>query len=388
MLKIMQPRVTLFAGNFFIVIASTMISYTLFAYLSTFIPTAQVGFVLAAASAIALVTFFFLPRVVAHYGAQQTALWFSFAEIFLLFGSAAVSRSIVSAVLVVCAASIIPLILYELDLLLEATFHGEEAAGRARTFFLTGGNLGAITAPLLIGVLLANADRYAFVFFAAASCFALFVVLFSGRRLPHGASPHVSHITHSLKRLVRDRDLAAVTVGHLVLYFFYVWAPLYIPVYLHSVLGIPWVTLGWAFSVMLLPFILIEYPIGWISDNILGDKEFMFAGFCIAGASLASIGLFTQETPFAFILVALIMTRIGAALIESTTEDHFFRRVSKRDLVSVSVFRGVWPLATTFAPLLGGIFLLWVGYQGFFFITGGIVFVVGIIATLLIRDFR
>ena len=114
----------------------------------------------------------------------------------------------------------------------------------------------------------------------------------------------------------------------------------------------------------------------------------MLAGFIIAGSALASVSLLTPTSAPFTILAILIATRVGAALVESMTEGHFFRRVSEKDIVSVSIFRGVWPLADAVAPLVGSAILIFGSYQLFFVLTGGFVLVTGIISTLLVRDFR
>lgn len=384
----MHPRTILSIGNFFLIVSATLVSYTLISYLSAFIPEGLIGFAIAGGAVVAVIIFPFLPRLVERYGAQRLALYFAFAMMIMLFAVAAAPKTIVSAILVVLVLSLLPLLYYELDLLLEATGDDENISGRVRTIFLTGGNIGAFVAPLLIGTLLAHTSQYTYVFFAAAASVVPFIVLLSARRLPAGITPKPSHVRDTLKHLARDRDLMAVTVAHLILYCFYIWAPLYIPVYLHAVLGIPWSTLGWMFSIMLIPYILIEYPAGWVADRILGDKELMFTGFLIAGSALASVSLLTSASTTLSIVLVLVSTRIGAALIESMTEGHFFRRVGEQDVISVSVFRGVWPLANTIAPLLGTLIFFIDGYQIFFIITGGFVAVAGTIATLCIKDFR
>jgi MFS family permease len=215
-----------------------------------------------------------------------------------------------------------------------------------------------------------------------------FLVLFAARLLPHGSAPSRSQTQDTLAHLARNRDLAAVTFGHYILYLFYIWAPLYVPVYLHTILGIPWSTLGWMFSLMLLPYVLIEYPAGWIADRKLGDKKLMLLGFLIAGLSLAAIGLLTADSSPALILIILLGTRIGAALIESMTEGHFFRCVSENVVVSVSVFRGVWPLANFTAPLIASSIIFWGNYPLLFILTGGFIVIAGAITTSFIRDFN
>ncbi len=384
----MRPRVVLSVGNFFFALFSTAIIYILLPYLASFMPEAYAGLVVALGALGACFAFPFLPRLVARYGAQQLALAFAFLEMVSLLALAAHPSALAGAFLIAVSVALQPFLAYELDLLLEATVAEEGTTGRVRTLFLTAWNVAALAAPLLMGALLAGSDAYGRVFLAAAAALVPFIVLFAARRLPESAPPKISAMRDTLSCILRDRDLAAVTVGHLFLYLFYVWAPLYVPVYLHGVLGIPWGELGWMFSIMLIPYVVVEYPAGWIADRFLGDKEMMFAGFLIAGGALAALGAVTRATPLLAILAILVVSRIGAALVESMTEGHFFRRVSEKDVNSVSVFRGIWPLADLIAPLVGSGILLVGSYPALFVATGGFLAVAGVATTSLIRDFR
>ncbi len=349
---------------------------------------AYTGLVIAAGALVACICFPFLPRFVSRYGAQQMALIFALLEILALLALSAVPGVFAAAFFVAVTVALQPFLAYELDLLLEATVLEEGTTGRVRALFLTAWNVASLGAPLLLGALLASSDAYNLVFLAAAAALVPFVTLFAARKLPQVRTPQLSHMRDTLHCLLRDRDLAAVTFGHLLLYLFFVWAPLYVPIYLHNELLIPWSDLSWIFFIMLLPYTLIQYPSGVLADRYVGDKEMMFAGFLLAGASLAAVGLFSSSTPFFLIMIVLITSRIGSALIESMTEGHFFRRVSERDINSVSIFRGIWPLADLIAPIIGSIILLFGNYQLLFFITGGIIAVFGVIATCFIRDFR
>lgn len=384
----MHPRVALSVSNFFVIVSGTLVSYTMLSYLASFMPEAYFGVAISGGGGIALATFMFLPRLVARFGSQRVALNLTFFMIVLLFAAASAPLTVASAVCVILVISLQPLLYYELDLLLEATIENENESARVHTLFLTGGNVGALVAPLLIGTLLAHSESYAYVFFTAAAALLPFIILFTVRTFPAGHIPHHSDFRETFRRLMHDTDLLAVTIGHFILYLFSVWAPLYIPLYLHHDLGIPWANLGWMFSLMLIPYLLIEYPAGWIADRLLGDKEMMLAGFVIAGSALAAIGLLTHTTLPALMVAVLVATRIGAAFIESMTEGHFFRRVSEKDILSVSIFRAVWPLANIVAPLVGMAILAVDGYRVFFLLTGMCVAVLGTIATTFIRDSR
>jgi len=383
----MKPRVIISLGNFFFALFSTIITYMMIPYLSSFMSEVAAGLVIAGGAVLSCIVFPFLPRLVTRYGAQQLAIVFALIELLALFGLAAAPGAIAGAFFAAVAFSLQPFLAYELDLLLEATVAEEGTTGRVRTLFITAWNIAALAAPLLIGALLASSDAYASVFLAAALAIVPFIVLFAGRTLPAGRVPQIANIGETLRSILRDRDLAAVTFGHLLLYLFFVWAPFYTPLYLHEVLGIPWSELGWMFAVMLVPYVLIEYPAGILADKWIGDKELMFAGFLIMGSSLAAIGLLTPSSPLMLILAILVASRAGAALVESMTEGHFFRRVSEKDIGSVSIFRGIWPLSDIIAPVVGSIILVVGSYQSLFFITGGFIALAGMGTTLLIKDF-
>lgn len=384
----MRPRTVLFVGNFFLSLFTALIGFVLLPYLSSFVGAAYAGFIIAGGALVAVVLFPLLPHLVARHGAQRIALIFATAEMAALFAVALFPGALTASLLLALAIALQPLLSYELDLLLEGTMAEEGSTGRVRTLFITAWNLAALTAPLLVGALLADTDAYGRVFLAAGAALVPFVVLFATRSLPQSRPIETSHIPDTLVCIARDRDLAVVTFGHFLLYAFLAWVSFYIPFFLHSILDIPWMTLGWMFALMLLPYSLIEYPAGWFADRVLGDKELMFAGFIIAGGALASLGLLSPDSPIALIVLILLASRVGAALIESMTESHFFRRVSERDVNSISVFRGVWPLANLVALTIGSIILLYGNYQLLFALTGGFTAVAGAIAMLFIKDFR
>lgn len=240
----MHPRVVLSTGNFFFSLCSSLIAYIPLSYLAFFMPPAYTGLVIAGGAVLALISFPFLPKLVARYGAQKLVLVFAIIEMLVLLILAIAPSTFAISILIALAISIQPLLSYELDLLLEATVAEEGTTGRVRTIFLTAWNVASIIAPLFVGVLLMKSNAYGRVFLAAAAALVPFIILFATRHLPRGAPVATSTMRDAFVCITHDRDIAAVTLGHLILYLFYVWAPLYIPIYLHNVLSIPWSNLG------------------------------------------------------------------------------------------------------------------------------------------------
>ena len=315
----MHPRGVFYIGNFFFSLFVALITFVQLSYLSSFMPVAYTGLVIAGGALVAIFIFPFMPELTARYSAQWLVLVFAILEIAALIAIVASPGPLAAVFLVAVTIALQPLIAYELDILLETATTEEGTTGRVRALFLTAWNLAALVAVLLIGVLLASSDDYSRVFIAAAVALTPFIVLFAMRHLPN---------------------------------------------------------------------VLIQYPAGAVADRLLGDKELMFAGFILAGASFAAIGFFTTSTSLTLIAFVLFASRIGAALIEGMTEGHFFRRMSEKDVNTIGVWRGIWPLTELAAPIIGSAILIFGNYQLFFMLTGGFIAIAGVVTTLLIKDFR
>jgi MFS family permease len=384
-----MSRTTLSLGNFFFSLFVALVGYILFLYLSTRMSTTEAGLVVAGGALISLVAFPFLPRLSARYHPRQVVVYLSLVTTALLVALLAADTVCTIAVIVALIVAIQPVLSYELDLLFEAMLQSPDGAGTARSAFLTAWNFAIILSPLVVAAILASqGGTYEHVFLLAGVSVGMLGVLFSSKWAVAMTAKQPEAFFATVSCLSHDEDLRATIFGHFLLYLFFVWAPLYTPIYLHVVLGIPWSTLGPIFAIILIPYIVLEYPIGWLADNVLGDKEMMLAGFLLAGGALAALGSVTTATSITTIVVILFISRIGTSLVESTNEAHFFRRVSAKDINSVSIFRGVWPLANLVAPLIGSAVLLFGSYPLLFFVAGGSVALLGTFATLRITDFR
>jgi MFS family permease len=387
-ISVMSPRLTLSVGNFFSVAHFYLIIYILAPYLAEFMSEEFTGLIVSAGALATLALFPYAPLIVAKYGARRLVLGFAIIECLVLFSLALSPVPVVALILSAVACAVSPLIAYGLDLLLEATISGENVTGRVRTAFMTAGNAALFLAPFLIGFLLGNTDLYGRVFLAAALSLIPLIVLFSLHPLPEGGVPQMVRTRENLRVGFTDPDVRSIFVAYYLLQFFYYSAPLYVPLYLHNIIGIPWSTLGWVLAVVLVPFLVIEYPAGLIADRYLGDKEMMVAGFFITGIAVALFATVDLYTPLIVIITLLVATRVGVALVEAMTEGHFFRHVSERDAGMVSVFRMGRPFAALTAPIAASILLALGGYWWLFVGIALIVTIPGIISALGIKDIR
>lgn len=384
----MHPRITLSTSNFFLGFSFAISFYVVLPYLTSFMPARTTGFVVALGSAVAIGAFFYLPKLVARIGAQQAAILLSIAQMFAFFALAAKPNIFAAVPLIAIIIALQPFLTYTLDVLLEATVKEENITGQVRTLFLSAWNIAEIAAPLVLGALLNTGNDYSRIFLAAAVALVPVIVILSTHKLPSGKAPRLAHAKETFLEIIHNRDLTAVSLGHFILYLFYIWASLYAPFYLHNILHIPWSTLGWVFTIIFLPFIFIEYPAGFIADNYLGDKELMVLGFIIMGGSFAAMAFITNTTSIALIVGILLLSRVGAALVEAMTEAHFFRRVSETDIETIAFYRILWPASGLIAPLIGSALLFIDGFSLLFLVTGSGIVVFGTLAALSIKDFR
>ena len=383
----MHAQRILSLGNFFGATHFFLLIYVLAPYLATFMPESSIGLVVSLGAVLTLSVFPFVPQIVRKYGPQQLALAFAALEFILLLWLALGTGPIAAILLAALACATSPLLAYQMDLLLEATVESEQETGRIRTAFLTAGNITLIGTPLLIGLLLDGSDRYDRVFFAAALSLIPFILLLLAKRLPRGRVPLARKVHEAWLCIFNDTDLRAIAISMFILQLFY-HLTLFIPLFLHTSLGIPWSQLGWVFAVSLIPFVLVEYPAGILADTKLGDRTLLIVGFICTGIAFSLIAFVTAATPIFIILSILVFTRIGAALVEAMVEGHFFRRVSEEDASTVSVFRMMRPLGALIAPLIGSLFLAVSSYAAFFIACGMLVAVGGVLAALPVRSFR
>ncbi len=384
----MHPRLVLSIGNFLSAIYFFLVIYIVAPYLALLMPASKTGLVVSLGALATLILFPFVPQMVRTIGAKRLALILAALQAVFL-SVLALSPSVLFAVLcVVVVMALAPILSYQLDLLLEAVTDEEGTTGRVRTLFITAGSVALLLAPLIIGWVLDGTEAYGRVFLFAALSLTPFIALFLFERLPTGEVPHVSKIATTLACIWANPDLRAAALGNGVLQFFFHLAPLYIPLYLHTVLGFPWSDLGWVFAVMLLPFVFLEYPAGIIADKWLGDKEMLIAGFVITGIAFGALALVTASTSLVVIAAILFVSRIGAALVEAMVEGHFFRSVTERDASTITVYRMMRPVGALIAPLFASLLLITGNYLLFFMVSGALIVALGIIVTIPLRDVR
>lgn len=364
-----------------------LLAYIASSYLGQFLSSTQVGLVFSVSAALMILGFIFAPFILLRMSVRRAALLLSLADLATLFVLSLNPGPVLALSLIALQGAIAPLISYTLDLFLENATTDEGTTGHMRGMFLTAGNVALVASPILIGFILAKGDAYAHVFAAAAAALFVFIVIIVTRKrfLADEQITRAASLFSTLHCLIHSKEIRSVLIANTILQSFFIWAPVYVPLYLHVDLGISWEALGPVFALMLLPFLLIELPMGFLEDQFRGARAVMATGFTITGVSLMAFSFVTATTSLATIAIILVLTRVGAALIEITAETSFFRDVGGEDAESVSFFRMTRPLGMLVGPLIGSVLLLFVSLQALF-IPLGLLTLFGIPFALKIKD--
>ena len=68
---------------------------------------------------------------------------------------------------------------------------------------------------------------------------------------------------------------------------------------------------------------------------------------------------FLNGASFWWWVAVMVLSRVGAAMVESMTEVHFFRHVTEKDTSVITAFRALRPLGSVAGPLLASVALIY-----------------------------
>lgn len=348
---------------------SLIIAFSSSTYLEQFIDTTYVGLLYSAGSIVSIVLFLVLPTLLRSFGnVAITLITMLGAIIALLFIGLGFSPLLV-IVSFIALLALNPLGYFLIDIFSETLIgDNEENTGKKRGVILGLMSLAALAAPLLIGTIIGEANNLARLFFISAGVGFLFMILVIAIFRQFSDSQYHALPLRSLYQLMRqNHSISIVIYAHFLLQLFFSWAIIYIPLYLATEIGLDWQTIGNIIAVGLAAYALFEYPAGYIADTYTGEKEMMVAGFFILSLTVAGMAL---ATPFGVLgwMILMFINRIGASLVEATTESYFFKQVNGKDASLMSIFRLLRPMAVLCGSLLGTLSLLILPFQYIFFV--------------------
>lgn len=373
---------SIFLVGFLLTVALSLTGYLDSSFLGTFVSVKTVG-VLFSLGSIASITFLsYLPKITSKFGISGVFYGMAFLYLVSILGMLYTESALIfQALFVLYIASGVG-IYFAIDLLIEH-FSKNGSTGKTRGFYLAIYNLAYLVGPLMAGVLLKN-NSFEIVYLIAG-IFIIMMTLLYARDLEHivfNSKHNGTSLWRNFLRLTKNKDLRKVYFVSLMLAFFFSWMAIYVPIYMNQFVGFGWDKIGVMFALMHIPYITLEIPLGRLADRYRCEKSLMNLGLVILAVSTAAISLI-NGADFWLWTFALIATRIGASLIQVSTESYFFKRVSDRDADMIAVYRNASPVAYILGPLVATFFLSFVSYPNLFIILGVIMICVLLVSSRL-----
>lgn len=375
---------TLLSIGFLFGLHVTLPMYTNSSFLETITNENVIGWLYTAGALLTILGFLIVPHVVERLGNYKTSIILLMVQILLMFGLATVHNPQVIMLLFVLSAASTSLVMFTIDVFLESkTSIGD--TGRVRGLFLTVVNSAYLLAPMFAGSL-AKDGNYQGIFALAFGLLIplLYIIHANFDHYKDAAYSHAKFLT-TLRHVIHNKDLRAIFSANLILHTFYAWMIVYTPIYLNVNLGMSWENIGIIFTIMLLPFVFVNFPLGKIADSKLGEKEIMSAGFFLMGISTCALAFITTPNVWLW-AIGLLMTRIGAATAEIMIETYFFKKVPQQDAHVLGLFRITRPGAYIAAPGLTAIAFMFTDNYTYMFIGLGILVLFALRYTLSIKD--
>ncbi len=374
---------TLFLTNIFISFHYALIVYVNSSFLSNYFSDNQVSALFIIGSIFDTFILLNASKILQKIGIHRFIFYTFFMELLATLGMASAKSPFSASIYFLIHMVAISLLLFNMDVFVEATGTEESQTGSIRATYLTLTNICIVLAPATISLLLLHNTLTAAYLLSAVSILPLFYLL---RRFNALKNPVVKHFKaqETLAEYEKSKNLRNIFISNFLLQLFYGFMVIYTPLYLIKHIGFSWYEIGIMFTVMLLPFVLFEVPVGELADEKYGEKEFLTIGFVVMGLSTLVMGFITTKS---FILWAAILfvSRIGASLVEVTTESYFFKCVDANKTDVISFFRMTRPLAYLAAPLLATLSLQFLPFQ-YAFLVLGICMIIGTYYSLALQD--
>lgn len=358
--RILAGLMPIYVADLFFSFHYNSVIYVNSSFLEKFFSVDLVSLLFILGSLGSIILFFLATGLEKRLGNRIFFFLFLILEALAIAGLATIQAPIYIAVLFILFQSTSVMIFYSLDIFLEDATP-EKETGSVRGTYLTLLNLAVLLSPMMIAFFAPNGEfirLYIMSLFCLIPLFLLGIFSFKhfkDARQHFNSLPIISWWKH--------KDIRRVTLVRLTLNIFYSLAVIYIPIYLHQNIGFSWTEISIVFTIMLLPFVLFEIPVGRLADKWCGEKEFMTLGLFILGTTLLIIPFL--KTPSVVAWAALLfISRIGASFIEIASESYFFKQVNTKDLGMISIFRITWPVAFIIGPFLAILSINTLGFTG------------------------
>ncbi len=347
-------------------------------FLTRIISEKYVGILYTVASVLALILLTYSSSILKWMGNRKLILWLLLLNMVALTGMISSVDPYTIAASFIVFLSTNTLIYLCLDIFIEH-FEDPTKIGKTRGLYLTIVNIAWMISPLITSFLMTKEGGYKTIYQLAFIATAIMTIgLFFSVRTFTDSVYIKTPFLETYRFLKTNRHMLAINMINFILQFFYAWMVVYTPIYLYNHIGLGWEKIGIIFTMMLAPFVIISFPIGVLIDKYKVNKRLLLnIGFLIMGVSTFSLTIITTKSVILWGSI-LFLTRVGASIIESTSEIYFFSHKKEEDSALLSIFRDMSPAAYIVAPLLSTVIFIYLPFKSLFAILSLIILSTGL----------
>ncbi len=362
--------------SFLFTLHTAIAAYINSSFLTSIIKEDYVGLLYTASSLLIIIILSRSSIILKNFGNKKLTFIFIGVNMLALLGLIISKNHFVIMMSFVLFMTTNTLVFYCIDIFIEH-FSNNNKTGLIRGFYLTIINIAYLLSPLLAAYLIARGDYKAIYIFALALSLLMVIGLIFYTKNFKDKKYEKGSIVDALKNIRKQKDIYPIFIINLLLQFFYAWMVVYTPIYLHQHLGFNWNQIGIMFTIMLIPFTILGLPIGLLIDKYrVNKKTLLYLGFFTIGLTTSLIAFVSSLNTLVWGLV-LFGTRVGASIIETTSEIYFFEKISDKDVNLISIFRDMLPIAYILAPIIATIIFFFIPFNGYFFLILGIIMFLG-----------
>jgi MFS family permease len=386
--KMLKHRfIPLYVASLLLMFHGYVVAYVNSSLLEKYFSTVGTSTVYIIASALTILIFLFMSRVLHKLGNYKLTLTLVFIDLFSVLGISFADSMRAIAPLVITHLIVLSLIIFNIDIFMEEHIgNNEGVTGTRRGLLLALVSTVSAIAPFISSELVSAAGgsfQYAYMASAVTLIPIIFILLIYLRDFRDPAYTDI-HALEAIRGFWQKKDVRAVFIVHFVLQIFFMTMVVFSPIYLIKNIGLSWAEFGMVMFVCQLAYVIMEYPIGIIADKLIGEKEMMALGLMIMAISTAWIAFVDVQSVFMWALV-MFVTRVGAAFVEVTTEVHFFKRTNSSDAQIISFFRVTRPLSYVVGAIIASLSLLYLPFNLLFVVIASLM-IPAMFMTLDIED--
>lgn len=346
-------------------------------FLSNYISEKYVGILYTISSVTTLILLLKSSNILKSFGNKKLTLYLLLINMLSLTGMIASTNPYIIATSFVLFVSTNTQILFCIDIFIEH-FGNKKTVGKNRGLYLMIINLAWISSPLLVSMFIKNEGGYRIIYLISFIATIIMTIgLFFSIKKFKDKSYEKTPFIETYKYLKTNHHMLMITIINFILQFFYAWMVVYTPIYLFKHIGFGWSELGIIFTIMLSPFVIFGLPIGILIDKYhMSKRILLYIGFIIISISTLLISIMTTKSIILWAII-LFMTRVGASIIETTSEIYFFTHIKEEETFLLSVFRDMMPIAYIIAPLIATLVFIYLPFN-YLFIVLSIILISGL----------